>query len=155
VLTLLSRDQESGSSILRKIDEVTEYAWNVRGTIYPLLESLEGEGLVKTSRTKTTESKVFSLTPKGKQSLARASESFSMLGRSERAVMRLITDLLPSKALLPLIANRLRESGTVLKQRIPEIPGEERDLLLRELQLIYSSQLDWVNSQLHRNDEQK
>ena len=156
VLTLLSRGTESGSSILRRIDEITEYTWNVRGTIYSLLENLEGEGLVKASaKTKTTEGKMFSLTPKGKQSLARASESFAMLGRSERAVMRLLADLLPSKVLLPLIANRLRESGADLKQKIPEIPRGERDLLLREFQLIYSSQLDWVNSKLRRSDERR
>ena len=149
VLTLLSKGPESGSSILRRIDEVTEYTWNVRGTIYQLLEYLADEGLVNASRRhKATEGKTFSLTAKGKRYLAYQRRSFEMLGRNERAIMRLYADLIPSAILLPLMIRRERESVEVLRRKLPEVPREDRNRLLRELQLIYSNQLEWLTHNL-------
>ena len=69
-------------------------------------------------------------------------------GRKEPVMGRLFSDLLPGSVYVPVMVRRLRDGADVFKQKVGEVPEEERTPLLRELRLVLESQLDWIDSQL-------
>ena len=150
ILTLLSRGPQSGYSIIQRIDERTDGAWKPgAGTMYPLLKALLKEGLVKVNPSKGGgDTKSYSLTPKGGRDLDEARRLIAGAGRKEQVMGRLFSDLLPGSVFVPMIVRRFRDGADVLRQKVSEVPFEEREPLLRELRLALESQIDWVDSEL-------
>jgi DNA-binding PadR family transcriptional regulator len=150
ILTLLSRNPQTGYSIIQTIDEKTEGAWKPgAGTLYPLLKSLLKEGLVKLSGgSGRGVSKTYSLTPRGRRKLDEARRMIAGVGRKEPAMGRLFAELLPGTVFVPMLLRRVRDGADVFKQKVAELPEEERTPLLRELRLALGTQLEWIDSEL-------
>ncbi len=149
-MTLLSRSPQTGYSIIQTIDEKTEGAWKPgAGTLYPLLKGLLKEGLVKLSGgSGGGVSKTYALTAKGKRSLDEARRMIAGLGRKEPVMGRLFAELLPGSVFVPMMLRRIKDGGEVFKQKVAELPEEERTPMLRELRLALGNQLEWIDSQL-------
>ena len=150
ILTQLSHRPQSGYSIIQRIDERTEGAWKPgAGTMYPLLKGLLKEGLLKVSAPGSRgASKTYALTSKGRRELNKTRRLIAGAGRKEPVMGRLFSDLLPGSVYVPVMVRRLRDGADVFKQKVGEVPEEERTPLLRELRLVLESQLDWIDSQL-------
>jgi DNA-binding PadR family transcriptional regulator len=150
ILTLLSRGEETGYSIIQKIDERTEGAWRPgAGTMYPLLKGLLKEGLVRVANpSRRGGSKTYSLTPSGRKELERIRQQMASAGRREPVMVRLFSDLMPGSAYVPMVVRRFRDGAEVLRQKIREVPQPERTALLKELRVLIESQLNWVDSEL-------
>ncbi len=135
---------------MQRIDEKTEGAWRPGpGTIYPLLKSLVREKLVTSSGKKSRTSRVtYTITAAAKREIERMYADMSTFGRKERVMMRLVSDLMPNTALVPILLNRAREGSEFLRSRIAELPEPERKPALRELKSITENQLDWIKSVL-------
>ncbi len=69
-------------------------------------------------------------------------------GRKERVIMRLASDLMPGRTLVPVLLNRARDSAEFLRSKIEELPEPDRTAALRELGTMTENQLDWVRSNL-------
>ncbi len=150
ILTLLSRGPESGYSIIQTIDERTEGAWKPgAGTMYPLLKGLLKEGLVRAAATKGKGgSRTYAITAKGKRELEEARRVIAGAGKKEPVMGRLFSDLLPGNVFVPVMVRRIRDGADFLKQKLNEIPPQEREPYLRELRFLLTSQVDWIDSQL-------
>jgi len=150
ILTLLSRGPQSGYSIMQRIDERTEGAWKPgAGTMYPLLKSLLKERMVRVvGQTGRGVSKIYALSSKGRHELEEARRLIAGAGRKEPVMGRLFSDLLPASVFVPVMVRRIRDGAEVLKEKVAEVPGDERASLLKELRAVLGSQLDWVDSQL-------
>jgi len=150
ILTLLSREPQTGYSIIQTIDDRTEGAWRPgAGTMYPLLKSLTREGLVKVSgRGGKGVSKTYVLTSKGRRELEAVRKLVSGAGRREPVMSRLFSDLLPGSVFVPLMIRRIRDGAEVLKLKASEIPPGERIPILRELRTVLEPQIEWIDSQL-------
>lgn len=86
VLILHSLDSEpkSGYALLREIAEKTEGSWVPnKGTLYPVLKSLEQEGLIRVKELGRRSKRIYELTESGKQTL---SEIRGRKGESEERV---------------------------------------------------------------------
>lgn len=150
ILTTLSRGPATGYEIMQRIDEKTEGAWRPGpGTIYPLLKSLVQEKLVTSSRKKSKTSRVtYTVTAAAKGEIETMYSGMATFGRKERVMMRLVSDLMPNAALVPILLNRAREGSEFLRSRIAELPEPDRTPALREMRSITENQLDWIESVL-------
>jgi DNA-binding PadR family transcriptional regulator len=147
---MLSKQQETGYSIMRVIEEKTEGAWRPgAGTVYPLLRSLVKEGLLEKARPKDEDATVkYSVTRKGKQELEEMQRTLASAGKRERVMIRLFADLLPAEAWATAFVNRGREIFDVFQEKIALIPQPQREATLREARMMLDANIAWVNSQL-------
>jgi DNA-binding PadR family transcriptional regulator len=84
VLHSLNQRPKSGYELLKEIKEKTEGVWvPSKGTLYPILNQLEAEGLIKVGERGKRAKTVFELTPNGEETLrtirARRKESHEKL----------------------------------------------------------------------------
>lgn len=148
ILTLLSKSPQTGYSIIQGIDERTEGAWKPgAGTMYPLLKSLQREGLIG-AKGKGRFRKTYVLTQKGSQALAEVRGVIAGMGRKEAIMGRLFSDLLPGEVFVSMMTKRYRESTEFFRQKMSDIPPLQRAGLLRDLRLVVASQLDWIDAEL-------
>ena len=148
-MTLLSRGPETGYSIIQKIDERTDGAWRPGpGTMYPTLKGLVSDGFVRVARGSLSGRKEYVMTAEGLRTLKEMRERIAGLGRKERVIARLFSDILPPPVFVPLVLNRYREGAQQLREKMSEIPLPERVVYLKELRLFMETQIGWVDSQL-------
>lgn len=149
ILTLLSRGPETGYSIMQKIDERTEGAWRPGpGTMYPLLKGLVTDGLAKAAAQGRSTSKTYLITPRGEKELEALREHMRGVGRKERVVARLFSDMVPAAVFVPAMVNRYKEGVELFRAKISEIPQPDRDVYLKEVRLSLEGQLDWIDRSL-------
>jgi DNA-binding PadR family transcriptional regulator len=150
ILATLSKGPATGYEIMQRIEERTEGAWRPGpGTIYPLLKSLVREKLVTPSHKESKTSRVsYTITPSGERELKSMRAEMSSFGRKERVTVRLASDLMPSRILVPVLLNRVRDGAEFLRAKIAELPEPDRTAALRELGTMTENQLDWIRSSL-------
>ncbi|MDA4120084.1 MAG: hypothetical protein OK436_05810, partial [Thaumarchaeota archaeon] len=90
----------------------------------------------------------YTITTAAKREIQTMYAGMSTFGRKERVMMRLVSDLMPNAALVPILLNRAREGSEFLRSRIAGLPEPERKPALRELKSITENQLDWIKSVL-------
>jgi len=152
ILSLLSKQSETGYSIMGTIEDKTEGAWRPGpGTVYPLLRSLVKEGLLERAGASGDGATVkYSVTKKGKQELEEMQRTLASAGKRERVMIRLFADLLPAEAWAAAFMNRGREIFDVFQEKISEIPQPRRDAMLREARMMFDANVTWVESQLRK-----
>jgi DNA-binding PadR family transcriptional regulator len=150
ILTMLSKQTETGYSIMQTIEDKTEGAWRPGpGTVYPLLRSLVKEGLLEKSGSAEDGATVrYSVTKKGKQELEEMQRTLASAGKKERVMIRLFADLLPPEAWASAFMNRGREIFDVFQEKISQIPQPQRDVMLKEVRSMFDANISWVDSQL-------
>lgn len=156
ILSMLSRHQETGYSIMRTIEDKTEGAWRPGpGTVYPLLRSLLKEGLLeKAGPAEIGVTVKYSVTKKGKQELEEMQRTLASAGKRERVMIRLFADLLPAEVWALAFVSRGREIFDVFQEKISQIPQPEREMLLKEAQAMLGANISWVNGQLRPKRKQ-
>ena len=148
-MTLLSRGPETGYAIIQKIDERTEGAWRPGpGTMYPTLKGLVSDGYARVARGTISGGKEYVMTAEGRKALREMRERIAGLGRKEKVVAQLFSDILPPPVFVPLVLNRYREGAQQLREKLSELPLPEREAYLKELRLFMEIQIRWVDSQL-------
>lgn len=150
ILSMLSKRQETGYSIMRTIEDKTEGAWRPGpGTVYPLLRSLLKEGLLEKGGSPQDGVAVkYSVTRKGEQELEEMQRTLASAGKRERVMIRLFADLLPAEVWALAFVNRGREIFDVFQEKISQIPQPQREAMLREARMMLDSNITWVDSQL-------
>jgi DNA-binding PadR family transcriptional regulator len=152
ILTLLSKGPQAGYSLMQRIDERTDGAWRPGpGTMYPLLKGLVADGLARTAPGKSASgSRAYAITPKGRRELSEMRESLASMGRKERVIGRLFSDLLPAASFVPAMVNRYKEGIELLREKFSEVPQPERAAYMKDIRLFMESQIQWIDSQLEK-----
>jgi DNA-binding PadR family transcriptional regulator len=147
---MLSKQPETGYSIMRMIEDKTEGAWRPGpGTVYPLLRSLVKEGLLEKADSSEGGASVrYSVAKKGKQELEEMQRTLASAGKRERVMIRIFADLLPAEVWAMAFMNRGREIFDVFQEKISQIPQPQRDTMLREARMMFDTNISWVDSQL-------
>ena len=150
ILTLLAKGPETGYSIMQKIEERTDGGWRPGpGTMYPLLKGLATDGLAKAvSEKRGPAHKTYLITQAGERELNEMRANLTGIGRKERVVGRLLSDLLPASTFVPMMITRYKEGMEFFRHKFSEIPQPDRDTYLKELELVSESQAYWARSQL-------
>ena len=147
---MLSKQTETGYSIMGTIDDKTEGAWRPGpGTVYPLLRSLVKEGLLEKAGSGEPGATVrYSATKKGKQELKEMQRTLVSAGKREGVMVRLFADLLPAEVWASAFIHRGREIFDVFQEKISQIPQSQREATLKEARMMLETNILWVNSQL-------
>jgi DNA-binding PadR family transcriptional regulator len=150
ILSMLSKQTETGYSIMRTIEDKTEGAWRPGpGTVYPLLRSLVKENLLEKADSFEGGATVkYCVTEKGKQELEEMQRILASAGKRERVMIRLFADLLPAEAWAIAFMNRGKEIFDVFQEKISQIRQPQRDTMLREARTMFDANISWVDSQL-------
>jgi DNA-binding PadR family transcriptional regulator len=151
ILSMLSKHEETGYSIMQAIEDKTEGAWRPGpGTVYPLLRSLLKEGLLEKAGGAAEDRGIvkYSVSKKGEQELEEMQRSLASAGKRERVMIRLFADLLPAEAWASAFVNRGREIFDVFQEKISQIPQPQREGMLRETKVMLEANVSWVDSQL-------
>ena len=86
ILVSLNKKPQSGYDLLRLIEEKTSGKWvPSKGTLYPMINNMQKESLIKVKKTGKRSKKVFELTNKGRKALSNINKFHS--GARER-IMR-------------------------------------------------------------------
>jgi DNA-binding PadR family transcriptional regulator len=152
VISLFSRNPESGYSLMRHIEEKTKGTWRPGpGTIYPLLKSLSEEGLIQpTGREGREDSVTYSATEKGKQELAEMQRMMLERGKEGQALIGLMGEMFPASQYASFFTKHFREMHQLFAEMAMEIPEAQRDVALREVEAVLEEQLKWIRRQLSR-----
>ena len=150
MLSMLTKQTETGYSIMGTIEDKTEGAWRPGpGTVYPLLRSMVKEGLVEKAGSGEVGATVkYSVTKKGKQELEEMQRTLASAGKRERVMIRLFADLLPAEVWASAFVRRWRDIFDVFQERISHIPQPQRQAMLGEAKMMLETNLQWVDLQL-------
>ncbi len=143
-----------GYEILQDIDSKTSGAWRPgAGSVYPILKKLVGNGYIKADEgPKGADRKVYSITPKGVESLREDEKMFLNSGQKWMAMRNLFIELIQ-----PEHITRFMSEGTkgqfeftqdVVTSKMNVIPPKEREYILKEYVLSLERQLEWANRML-------
>ncbi len=157
ILTQLSREPASGYALMQGIEAKTEGAWRPGpGTMYPLLKSLVSDGLARAGGSAgQAGSRAYFLTPKGRRDLEEKRRMMAGVGKNDRTMLSLFSDLLPGKVYVPLMLSRYREGVAIFRDKVSELPTPERAAALRELRFIMETETRWIDSQLSEGLERR
>jgi DNA-binding PadR family transcriptional regulator len=153
ILSMLSKQVETGYSIMGAIEEKTEGAWRPGpGTVYPLLRSLVKEGLLQAASGSGKDGVTvkYFVTKKGERELEDMQRTLASAGKRERIMIRLFADLLPPVVWASAFVHRGREIFDVFQEKISQIPQPQREEMLKEAKMMLEANMAWVDSQLRR-----
>ncbi len=153
ILTLLSRGPSTGYSMIQTIEEKSEGAWRPGpGTMYPLLKSLVTEGLAKgAGPAGRMGGRRYVLTAKGRRKLEEMRRTIASMGKMEKALMGLFTDVLPGDVYIQMMLSRYKRGMEIFRQKAAEVSKQEREAALSELRVFMDAQIKWIDSQLKRD----
>ena len=153
ILSMLSRQQETGYSIMRTIEDKTEGAWRPGpGTVYPLLRSLVNERLLERAGSKAGPTVKYRATKRGIRELEEMRRTLASAGRRERVMVRLFADLLPAEVWASAFIRRGREIFEVFQEKVSQMPGPQRESALREIRMTLEADISWVDAQLAKEE---
>jgi len=148
VLSMLTEKDETGYSIMQKIADRTDGAWRPGpGTVYPLLRSMEDQGLVKSSAGDEPRGPCM-ITPAGRKELDELRQSFSSAGRNERATMHLFLGIMPAETFTAMAVDRSKDFMAVFRRKAEELPEPGRSEVLREMKVILENNLEEIDRAL-------
>lgn len=150
VISLMSRQPETGYSLMRHIDERTDGTWRPGpGTIYPLLKSLSREGIiVALDHAGRQDSVAYSTTEKGKKELAEMQRRIIERGTEGQALMKLAGELFPASDSIQFLIKHYAAEHDLFQEKVMELPETERDIALKQVQAMLEKQLEWIRLQL-------
>lgn len=152
MLALLSLQPQTGYSVMQHINERTQGAWRPGpGTIYPLLKTMSRDDLIKPLDTGGREDSVaYSVTPKGKGELDEMQREMVRRGSEGQTMMGLVGELFPPAHFTTFFKSHFGGELELFAEKAAQLPKAERELVLKEVQLILERHLVWIKHQLEQ-----
>ena len=153
MLSMLSRTNQTGYSIMQSINEKSKGVWRPGpGTIYPLLRTLAEEELVKSvnsgSKSNDRHCISYSITEKGRRELEQMQQSIIEQRTEDHGIMAVFVELFPASYLTSFYLKHLPWECEFVLQKVAELPVNERKNVLKETKAMFESQLSKVESEL-------
>jgi DNA-binding PadR family transcriptional regulator len=143
-----------GYEILQDIDSKTSGAWRPgAGSIYPILKKLVANGYIKADEgAKGVDRKVYSITPKGMESLKEDEKMFLNSGQKWMAMRGLFIELIQPEHLMRFMSDGTKAqfelTQEIIETRSKEMPARDLEFILKEYSLNLERQLEWANRTL-------
>ena len=143
MLRKISQKPCHGYEILQDIDSKTEGAWRPgAGSIYPILKKLLKNGYIKADEKTGADRRVYSITPKGLETLKEDEKMFLNSGQNWMAMRRLFVELIEPEQLTRFLSDGTRGqfelTQEIIKTKTKEIPPKDLEYLLKEYVLTSS-----------------
>jgi DNA-binding PadR family transcriptional regulator len=143
-----------GYEILQDIDSKTEGAWRPgAGSIYPILKKLVTNGYIKADEgARGVDRKVYSITPKGMESIKEDEKLFLNSGRNWTAMRRLFVELIQPEHLMRFMSEGTKSqfeiTQEIISSKMNAMPAKDREYILKEYVLNLERQLEWATQTL-------
>ena len=144
-----------GYEIIQDIDSKTEGGWRPgAGSLYPILKKLVSEGLIKAEPELSGEAtrRVYDITPKGVESLARAKEMFANFQQRFGSLRRLFIELIDPENLATFFVDgsnrQFQMAQEMLESKQDKISSSDLEYILKEYLLNLERQMNWANRML-------
>jgi DNA-binding PadR family transcriptional regulator len=154
ILNKIAQKPIHGYEIIHDIDSKTEGAWRPgAGSLYPILKSLESEGLIKPDQPTGEETrKVYHITPRGSEALAESRETFNNFQQRWGFMRKLFVELIPPKQMTNFFVDGYNRgfqiAQDIIESKKQEIPKNDLEYMLKEYVLSLERQLSWANQKL-------
>jgi DNA-binding PadR family transcriptional regulator len=137
---LLKRKEMTGSEIMQRLGELSDGEWNPSpGTIYPMLSSLEEEGIIETAST-DGRSKTYRLTEDGKRQMVHMfRHRRGAVSEKTRLGPRLWERLLDPAERIMFHINGLKRSTESLDSLFSSLDKKQQQKLFRHLEEVAAS----------------
>jgi len=132
---LLYRQEMTGTEIMQRLSNLTENQWNPSpGTIYPLLSSLEEDGVIEAATT-DGRSKTYCLTEEGKKQMLNAiTRMTSEVGQKTRLGPRIWEQLLEPDERMRFHLHGMHHSIESFHSVLDSLDKKQRKQLLQQLE---------------------
>jgi DNA-binding PadR family transcriptional regulator len=136
---LLRSNDMTGTDIMLRLRDLTDGAWNPSpGTIYPLLSSLEEEGIIEAVTTEGR-SKTYCLTDKGKKQMdLMLKHRKSAVGEKTRLGPRLWEKFLDPEERIRFHMHGMKHSVESFESMFDSLNKKQRQQLLHHLEEMYT-----------------
>ncbi len=158
ILHKIAQKPIHGYEIIQDIDSKTEGAWRPgAGSLYPILKKLVSEGLIKADPEPSNEAtrRVYQITPKGVESLARAKEMFANFQQRFGSLRRLFIELIDPENLATFFVDgsnrQFQMAQEMLESKQNKLSPADLDYILKEYTLNLERQMNWANRMLNRS----
>jgi DNA-binding PadR family transcriptional regulator len=150
MLALLSLKPQNGYSVMRHIHERTQGSWRPGpGTVYPMLKTMAREGLIKAlDRGGREDSVAYSVTAKGRSELDDMQREMVRRGSEGQAMMGLVGELFPPAHFTTFFKSHFGKELELFAEKAIQLPKDEQELLLKEVELVLERHLAWIRNQL-------
>ena len=158
MLSMISRGEETGYSLMQSIEEKTKGTWRPGpGTIYPLLRRLDKEDLIKSKRSKNKDrdSTSYSITVKGKKELEQMQASLVDRGSQGSTMLRFFAELLSPSYFIPVFLEHFPLEIEIFQEQVQKLPRAEKERACKEMSMMIKAQLNWIDSQLEKKGLEK
>ena len=152
ILHKISQKPIHGYEVIQDIDSKTEGAWKPgAGSLYPILKKLVAEGLIKAEASSTEEPtrRVYHITPKGVEELARSKEMFASFQHRWGFLRKIFVELIDPEHLADFFvegSNRqFQVAQEMLESKAAKLPESDIEYMLKEYALNLERQLNWTN----------
>jgi DNA-binding PadR family transcriptional regulator len=155
ILHKISQKPIHGYEVIQDIDSKTEGAWKPgAGSLYPILKKLATEGLIKADASQTEEPtrRVYHITPKGLEELAKSKELFASFQHRWGFLRKIFIELIDPEHLADFFvegSNRqFQVAQEMLESKAAKLPESDIEYMLKEYALNLERQLNWTNRML-------
>jgi DNA-binding PadR family transcriptional regulator len=157
ILHKVSQKPIHGYEVIQDIDSKTEGAWKPGpGSLYPILKKLVLEGLIKADPSPSEEPtrRVYHISPKGLEELAKSKEVFASFQQRWGFLRKLFIELTDPEHLADFFvegSNRqFQLAQEMLESKAGKVPESEIEYMLKEYALNLERQLNWTNRMLNQ-----
>lgn len=133
LLSLLAEGSAHGYDLMKRLEERSGRTYHASaGTVYPVLQQLEDEGLVSAQ---TVEGKkVYSLTPAGREEVSRNHEQIGAIWQRAERWHELGSHITPDTLALAVAAGQLAQAALRAAKDHPELGERIRAILVRAIE---------------------
>ena len=133
ILHSLQKKSKSGYDLINEIKDKTEGSWiPSKGTIYPLLKNLEGEGLIYIKKVEERGKNIYQITSEGRKLLKNLIKHKNQMEEKFNQFRRLIAEIIGEKdmELMNILFN--------IRKISLDLPTNQRNELTKNLEKILS-----------------
>ena len=151
ILYKIAQKPLHGYEVIQEIDSKTEGAWKPgAGSLYPILKKLGSEGLIRADSSSEEETrKVYQITPKGVEELARSKEIFASFQHRWGFLRKIFIELIDPEHLADFFvegSNRqFQMAQELLESKAEKVPESDVEYMLKQYALNLERQLSWAN----------
>ena len=155
ILYKIAQKPLHGYEVIQEIDSKTEGAWKPgAGSLYPILKKLVSEGLIRADSSSEEDTrKVYQITPKGVEELAKSKEIFASFQHRWGFLRKIFIELIDPEHLADFFvegSNRqFQMAQELLESKASKVPENDVEYMLKQYALNLERQLNWTNRMIN------
>lgn len=155
MLSMISREDQNGYSIMQGISEKSKGAWRPGpGTIYPMLRALSKEGLIKplnpVGERGDKSSTNYSITEKGKAQLDEWRKFITEQRTGDYGMLAIFTELLSPSDIISFYMEHMPMEYDVVFEKVTQLAPSLKEEALKNMKELMEAQMSKIDSTLKK-----